>query len=172
MLGSLRRHLSYANLAATLALFVALGGTSYAALTITGKNVKNSSLSGADIKNSSLTTADVKNGSLLSKDFKASQLPAGPKGDKGDKGATGATGAAGTAGAAGAAGATNVVVRLSSVSAPVGVNDFSVSCNAGEKAVGGGASGPASDPEVFVAGTFPSPATAGSAPTGGRAGTT
>lgn len=169
MLDSLRRRLSYANVAATLALFIALGGTSYAALTVTGKNVTNSSLTGSDVKNSSLTTSDIKNASLLAKDFKAGQLPAGAKGDKGDTGATGATGAAGAAGvagAAGAAGATNVVTRLSSVSAPVGVNDFSVSCNAGEKAVGGGATGPSADPEVFVAGTFPTPATAGSTPTG------
>lgn len=91
-----------------IALFVALGGSSYAAISITGKNVKNSSLTGADIKNSSLTTSDVKDASLLSKDFKAGQLPAGPtgpagpkgdtgaKGDKGDKGDKGATGDPGT----------------------------------------------------------------------------
>jgi hypothetical protein len=33
-MGSIRRHVSYANVTATLALFVALGGTSYAALTL------------------------------------------------------------------------------------------------------------------------------------------
>jgi hypothetical protein len=162
MLDSLRRRLSYANVAATLALFVALGGTSYAALTITGKNIKNSSLTGADIKNSSLKTSDIKNNSLktsdiknsslLAQDFKAGQLPAGPKG------ATGAPGAPG--------GAANVITRTSTVSAPVGVNDFSVPCQAGEKAVGGGATGPSADPEVTVAGTFPSPATNGTTPTG------
>jgi hypothetical protein len=41
---------------ALTALAVALGGTSYAAVTITGKNVRNSSLTGADIKNNSLTS--------------------------------------------------------------------------------------------------------------------
>src|SRR5215210_7333795 len=81
-----RKSLSYANVMATVAVFVALGGSSYAALTITGKNVKNSSLTGADIKNSSLTTSDVKNRSLLARDFKTGQLPAGPKGDQGPKG--------------------------------------------------------------------------------------
>ena len=169
MLDSLRGRLSYANVAATLALFVALGGTSYAALTVTGKNVKNSSLTGVDIKNSSLTTADIKDSSLLARDFKAGQLPAGPQGAKGDKGATGATGAAGATGAPGAAGApgaTNVVTRTSSASAPVGVNDFSVSCLPGERAVGGGGTGPSSDPEVTLAGTFATPETAGTTPTG------
>jgi hypothetical protein len=69
VLAKLRSRLTYANVVATLALFVALGGGSYAAITITGKNVKNSSLTGKDIKNSSLTSSDVKNRSLLSKDF-------------------------------------------------------------------------------------------------------
>jgi hypothetical protein len=57
-------------------------------VTITGKNVKNSSLTGKDIKNSSLTTSDVKNRSLRAVDFKRGQLPAGPQGPKGDKGDT------------------------------------------------------------------------------------
>jgi hypothetical protein len=88
----LRTRLTYANVVATLALFVALGGSSYAAISITGKNVKNGSLTGKDVKNSSLTTSDVKNRSLLSKDFKSGQLPAGlqgPQGTKGDQGPSG-----------------------------------------------------------------------------------
>jgi hypothetical protein len=83
---------------AYLALFVALGGTSYAALTITGKNVKNGSLTGADIKDASLRTADVKNGSLLGQDFKQGQLPAGPRGLTGQTGATGRPGQPGKPG--------------------------------------------------------------------------
>lgn len=87
---------------AMCALMVALGGTSYAAVTITGKNVKNSSLTGSDIKNSSLTGSDVKNSSLTSGDIKNGSIvpadikggvlpagpqgPTGPEGPKGDKG--------------------------------------------------------------------------------------
>lgn len=80
MLSQLRTRLTYANVVSTLCLFMVLGGSAFAAVTITGKNVKNSSLTGKDIKNSSLTTSDVKNRSLLSKDFKQGQLPAGPRG--------------------------------------------------------------------------------------------
>ena len=91
MLAKLRARLTYANVVATLALFVALGGSSYAAITITGKNVKNSSLTGKDVKNNSLTGSDIKSirsgdvsdHSLLAKDFKAGQLPQGATGSPG-----------------------------------------------------------------------------------------
>jgi hypothetical protein len=100
VLAKLFARLTYANVVATLALFVALGGSSYAAIKITGKNVENSSLTGADVKNNSLTGRDVKSirsgdvsdHSLLAKDFRAEQLPSGPQGAKGDKGAQGAPG--------------------------------------------------------------------------------
>lgn len=100
-----RGRLTYANVMATIAVFVALGGSSYAALQVTGKNVKDSSLTGRDIKNSSLTTSDVKNRSLLSQDFKAGQLPAGPKGDTGPQGPKGDPGAPGQNGTNGSSAA-------------------------------------------------------------------
>ena len=98
-----RSKLTYANVMSTMAVFIALGGTSFAALTITGKNVpkdaltgkdiknltgrdvKNNSLTGADVKN--LTGGDVSNGSLLAEDFASGQLPAGERGPQGPPGA-------------------------------------------------------------------------------------
>jgi hypothetical protein len=68
---------------ATIAVFIALGGTSYAAIKVTGKNVKDATLTGKDVANSSLTSADVKNGSLLAKDFKSGQLSGGGPGAPG-----------------------------------------------------------------------------------------
>jgi hypothetical protein len=65
---------SHTTVVAYLALFVALGGSSYAAITITGKNVKNSSLTGKDIKNSSLSGVDVKNGGLTGSDVRDDKL--------------------------------------------------------------------------------------------------
>jgi hypothetical protein len=50
----LRRHLSYANVMATVAVFIALGGSSYAALKITGADVRNGSLSNRDLKRNTL----------------------------------------------------------------------------------------------------------------------
>ena len=53
-----------ALIVAVVALFMALGGTSYAALKITGKNVANSTLTGVDIKNRSLGPQEHKPDSL------------------------------------------------------------------------------------------------------------
>ena len=79
------RFLSYANVASTLCLFMLLGGSAYAAVKVTGK----------DVKNGSLTSADIRDHSLRARDFKAGELPAGPRGPKGDPGRDGAAGAPG-----------------------------------------------------------------------------
>ena len=60
----LRDKLSYANVVATLALFVALGGSSYAAITIGGKNIRNGSITGKDIKRNTLGPRQVKESRL------------------------------------------------------------------------------------------------------------
>jgi hypothetical protein len=91
----MRRHFrspSASTVIASIALIVALGGTSYAASQITGSNIKNNSVTGKDVRNSSLTTSDIKNGSLRSKDFKKGDIPAGPKGPAGSTGPAGPTG--------------------------------------------------------------------------------
>ncbi len=67
------RHLSYANVASTLALVVALSGTAYAAATITGADVVNNSLTGKDLKNNKVKSADVAGLSIT--DFALNGLP-------------------------------------------------------------------------------------------------
>ena len=95
MLAKLRTRLTYANLMATVAMFVALGGTSVAAVTL-----KKNSVKGKHIASNAITSPKVKDRSLLAKDFKQGQLPAGPQGAKGDTGAPGAPGAPGADGTA------------------------------------------------------------------------
>jgi hypothetical protein len=57
-----RRHrrLSHTTVVAYLALFVALGGSAYAAATINSADVVNGSLTGADLRNGTVRSADVK----------------------------------------------------------------------------------------------------------------
>ena len=58
------RRPSPATAIALLALFVALGGTGWAAIRITGKSVKNRSLTGKDIKRNSLTGRQIRESRL------------------------------------------------------------------------------------------------------------
>jgi hypothetical protein len=67
-----RPRLSYANVVATLALLLAVGGTSYAASQINGKSLKNRSVAGKKLKKNTVTGAEVKE-SKLGKVPRASQ---------------------------------------------------------------------------------------------------
>jgi hypothetical protein len=66
MLQRLRRRLSYANVMSTLAVFIALGGSSYAAVTINGSSIKNHTIRGAKLHRNTLTGAQI-NESRLSR---------------------------------------------------------------------------------------------------------
>jgi hypothetical protein len=66
MLQRLRRRLSYANVMSTLAVFIALGGSSYAAVSINGSSIKNHTIRGAKLHRNTLTGAQV-NESRLSR---------------------------------------------------------------------------------------------------------
>ena len=91
---------SPATLIAMLALFVALGGSSYAAL-----QLPRGSVGTKQLRNNAVTSPKVKNNSLLVRDFRASQraLLRGPRGERGEPGLPGAQGPAGAAGAPGSA---------------------------------------------------------------------
>lgn len=85
---------SHAAVIAYLALGLSLCGTSYAAVSITGREVRDGSLTGRDIKNGSLTAADLA----------SSASDPGPRGDRGPAGVSGIAGPAGLSGPAGPAG--------------------------------------------------------------------
>ena len=61
---ALRRRLTYANVMSTVAVFIALGGSSYAALSITGGDVVNGSLSNRDLKPNTLGGSRIKESRL------------------------------------------------------------------------------------------------------------
>ncbi len=76
----MRRRLTYSNVTATLALFIALGGSSYAAVKLTGRDIVDGSLTGKDLKKKSVSL---------------DRLRSVPKGSKGDPGPAGERGPAG-----------------------------------------------------------------------------
>jgi hypothetical protein len=77
----MRPRLSYANVVATLSLFVALGGSSYAAVQLSKGSVKK-----RHIAKNAVVSKKVKDGSLLSEDFKPGELAAGAQGERGPAG--------------------------------------------------------------------------------------
>lgn len=103
----MRRHLTPSLFISLIALFVALGGASYAAVKLPKNSVGSSQL-----RKNAVSSSKVKNASLLAEDFKAGQLPRGEQGPKGDTGATGAAGASGVT-AANAATGSSLGITLS-----------------------------------------------------------
>jgi hypothetical protein len=75
-LNRLRHHLTYSNAMATLAVFIALGGTSYAVVTgsIGSREVKDNSIRGKDIRNRTLGHRDVKRNGLGGTNIRESRL--------------------------------------------------------------------------------------------------
>jgi hypothetical protein len=64
VLSKLRHHLTYANVMSTLAVFVALGGSSYAALKISGNSIENRSVPAKKLKRNSLTGKEIRESRL------------------------------------------------------------------------------------------------------------
>jgi hypothetical protein len=90
----LRRHLTYANVAATLALFLALGGAAYAAT-----QLPRNSVGTRQLRKGSVTAAKIAR--RTRNQLRGSRGPAGPQGKTGKAGPKGATGAKGAQGPAG-----------------------------------------------------------------------
>ena len=89
----LRERLTYGNVTATLALFVALGGTSYAVAQLPRNSVgsaqlKKSAVGAADIKRGAVTSRAIRDRTVALRDI-SSRARTGLKGDKGDPGPAG-----------------------------------------------------------------------------------
>jgi hypothetical protein len=77
LLSTLRNHLSYSSVTATAALFIALGGTSYAVIRIDSRDVVNNSLRSVDVRNDSLRSRDIRNRTLRARDLRPDALGGG-----------------------------------------------------------------------------------------------
>jgi hypothetical protein len=94
--------------------------------------LRNLAVTSPKIRGDAVDSGKVKNRSLKAIDFALGQIPPGPagaKGDKGDKGDNGATGLTGVE-----------IVKASSANASPVFAVVTVSCPAGKKVIGGGAS--------------------------------
>jgi len=143
-----RRH---GTAVAYLALFAALGGSAYAAVTVTGKNITDGTITGRDIKNRSLGTNKLSATAVSSltgqrgpagpQGEKGEQGPVGPAGATGPKGATAPAGPQGPAGPPGPSGISGWEQRVSSQGVYVTPDNggyAKVSCPGGKRVLGGG----------------------------------
>jgi hypothetical protein len=127
-----RRH---TTAVAYLALFAAFSGSAYAAVTVTGKNIKNGTVTGKDVKNRSIGTKKLSKQAVGS--LAGQRGPAGPTGQPGPKGDTGPAGPEGPAGRSGISGLE--VVQSSVVFVPANeARGVYAQCPAGKKVLGGG----------------------------------
>lgn len=74
MLTWLRERLTYANVTATLALFVALGGTSYAVLRVGSAQVIDDSLRSVDLRDNSARSRDIRDRTIWARDVRREAL--------------------------------------------------------------------------------------------------
>jgi collagen triple helix repeat protein len=157
-----RRH---AAAVAYLALFVALGGSAYAAATITGKNIKDGTITARDIKKGSLDTTRLSPGVLGS--LSGNRGPAGPQGDRGPagprgpKGATGPAGVNGVNGLPGPSGTSGWGYYTSRLDIPPNSSRRGyVYCPDGQHALGGGAANVNYDASTYLWESAPAGASA------------
>ena len=146
----------YANITATLALLVALSGSAYAAVAVTGRDIRNGTIRGVDmakgtitssklrdrtvrgidVANNTITSGKIRDASLLIRDFKAGQLPAGPTGPPGVPGINAAS---------------SVLIRGAQSPGLIAAGDtatVAVACAGGEKAIAGGVTSPSNTFDV------------------------
>lgn len=140
----IRSRLTFGNVMSVIALFIALGGTGYAAVTLPKNSVgasqiKKNGVGGPEIRKNAVRSGEVKNGALRAGDFAAGQLPAGPQGLQGIQGVQGDRGTFG-----------DITVQFEQAAAPLAdntSNSYDVHCPAGQRGVAGGARGDATDSE-------------------------
>lgn len=74
MLDRLRPRLTYANVMATIAVFVALGGSGYAGVRINGRDIKNGSIGGKKLGNRTITGRKIKRDTVTGANVKEATL--------------------------------------------------------------------------------------------------
>ena len=135
--------LTYANVMATVAVFLALGGGAYA---LTGIPDRGGVYHGCVDRSTSVlrvvkAASSCRKAKTVKRGTRRVRIPGESAIAWNQQGRAGVNGTNGLNGANGANGATKIVVR-SSDQGPLSSGEFKVACNPGERAVGGGVSRP------------------------------
>ncbi len=68
------RHLTFSNVIALIALFIALGGAAYAGSKLNGKSIVNGSIGGGKLKNETITAGKIKKGTITGAQIKEGSI--------------------------------------------------------------------------------------------------
>jgi hypothetical protein len=155
MLRRIRDRLTYANVVATIALFIALGGTAWAATALPRNSVGTN-----QIRNGAIRSADIRDRALQVRDI-SRRARAALRGARGPAGPPGPAGGAGPGGAAGVA--AKLTYKAVPGTVPPGpppdnsaIREATATCDPGQRATGGGASVENSD-LMAVDASYPAP---------------
>jgi hypothetical protein len=143
----IRSRLTFGNVMSVIALFIALGGTGYAAITLPknsvgAKQIKKNGVGVSEIRKNAVRSGEVRNGALRAADFAAGQLPVGLPGPQGPQGPQGVQGGLGTFG--------SVTTQFEQAATALPDNtkaSYDVHCPEGQTGVAGGARGDVTDSE-------------------------
>ena len=146
----IRNRLTFASVTSLLAIFVALGGTGYAAITLPSNSVgpnqiKTNAVGGTEIRKNAVRSGEVKNRSLRLVDFRAGTFPAGPPGPQGLQGLQGERGTFG-----------DITVQFEQAAADLAdgaSQSYNAFCPAGQIGIGGGFRGDATESEATNVGS-------------------
>jgi hypothetical protein len=145
MLRSVRDRLTYSNVMATTAVFIALGGTSYAVASLprnsVGSNqIRSQAVRSSDIRDRAIAVRDISRDARES--LEGNRGPAGPRGSQGPKGDKGDPGIVTTPDG----GAVRIALTIKTAGGTVPASDGEVTqpgdatatCDAGQRVTGGG----------------------------------
>lgn len=155
----IRSHLSFANLVSLMALFIALGGTTYAAVTLP-KN----SVGAKQIKKNGVSASEIKRNAVGASEIRPNAVASGDIADNGVAGADLSDNSVGAGEVAdGSLGATDLqagLLNFPSITAQTEAAtvalannssaSYTVTCPAGQQAIGGGGRGDATDSEYTI----------------------
>jgi hypothetical protein len=153
MMRWVRSRLSFASVTSLLAIFVALGGTGYAAITlpdnsVSAKQIKRNGVGAAEIRKNAVRSGEVRNGTLGIADFRAGTIPPGPQGPQGLQGVQGLQGEPGSF--------EDVTVQFTEATADLADGtsaSYNAFCPAGQVGIGGGFRGDFEDSEATNVGS-------------------
>jgi hypothetical protein len=160
----IRTYITSAPVLPLIALFLAMGGTTYAAVALPKNSVgaaqiKTNAVRASEVRKNAIRSGEVRDGALLARDFRAGQLPTAPQGPQGLQGPQGPGGFGPNA---------TVQFEQATIALADGATaTYDVFCPGGQQGIAGAVRGDLTDSELTVVAASKPLRADGSSPTDG-----